>query len=89
MRHWMPEPCCVTTAIPLPSLGPASLICAEVQLCLICRFLLGLVCWLWGPQDGVRLLCWLLEWADGVQSCHPGIILLQVGSCCSARYIAE
>lgn len=39
----MLEPCCVTTAIPLPSLGPASLICAEVQLCLICGFLLGLL----------------------------------------------
>lgn len=33
----------MTTAIPLPSLGPASLICAEVQLCLICGFLLGLL----------------------------------------------
>lgn len=39
----MLEPCCVTMAIPLPSLGPASLFCAEVQLCLICGFLLGLL----------------------------------------------
>lgn len=92
----MLEPCCMMTVTPIPSLGPAFLVCTDglalshFGFCPLLPQLVVRICRMGQAGDISECPSSVGSW-DGLMGFKAATPepLLQVKSCCSARYVAE